>query len=122
MYAYSTSAPPLAKPRRPTASPAPDFFPPRHKKIAVRKEYADGAMSHLTGVGVVMWGLVVLGRSPLLSGVPLGGAPPHAQYPFSAHLSVETPVIDRADLGSAIRVRGCWTWTHPRPSGLGHFR
>ena len=32
--------------RRPSASPTPDFFPPRHKKTANRGRYAEGALSH----------------------------------------------------------------------------
>ena len=51
-----------------------------------------------------------------------GVLPPRVCTPPLISLSVNTLEIDRADLGSAIRMRGSLDLVHPRPSGLGHFR
>ncbi len=44
------SGTPARSARRPTASPALDFFPPRHKKTTIRKDMPMGRCHTLAGV------------------------------------------------------------------------
>ncbi len=78
------SSTPASNARRPSASPAPDFFHPAIRTLRIWKEIAEGAPSHPYRSGRAHSSRVC--RSGVL--------PPHVHSPSFIHLSDETPVIE----------------------------